>query len=250
MNIYFITGASRGIGAELAKQLLNKENIVIAIARTRNEELINFAKMNNFQLKYLQADLAELTNLKPLIEIMHNYINNKTKCITLINNAGIIEPIGRAEQNSIAAINLNITVNLTAPMALTSIFIKELADYQIDKKIINISSGAGRKVYDGWSSYCTAKAGLDHFSEVVASEQSELENGVKIMSIAPGIIDTDMQTTIRSSHKSAFRQLDRFINYKEKGLLATPEQTARKLIKIINDPNFVNLPVITDLREF
>ena len=65
------------------------------------------------------------------------------------------------------------------------------------KRILNISSGAGRNPYEGWGAYCTTKAGLDHFSRVVAMEQANEQYPVEIVSIAPGIIDTDMQATIR-----------------------------------------------------
>ena len=109
---------------------------------------------------------------------------------TLINNAGMVDPIGligtvRAEEMTNA-----IAVNLTAPMILSNAFISTLKNFEGSKRIVNISSGAGRNAYEGWGTYCTTKAGLDHFSRVVALEQENAEHPVDIVSIAPGIIDT------------------------------------------------------------
>ena len=115
---------------------------------------------------------------------------------------------------------------------------------------MNISSGAGRKVYEGWGTYCTTKAGLDHFSRVVAFEQANAEYPVDIVSIAPGIIDTGMQETIRSSNEEVFPLLDQFIDYKEKGLLSSAEGTAEKLIQFMEKEDFQKVGPILDIRDF
>lgn len=249
MNIYFITGASKGIGYELCRQLIANNNIIIAVARTKNEQLIKLAEKENCQLKFIQFDLANHNKINELIEVMVDYVDEKVKTITLINNAGVIAPIGQTENNKPEDIARSIAVNLTAPIVLSSTFIKELAHLQIDKKIINISSGAGRKVYHGWSSYCTTKAGLDHYTRVVAAEQKDVPFGVKLISIAPGIIDTQMQEIIRSSQKDDFKHLEQFITYKNKGLLSTPHDTAKKLINVIQSDQFDNLDPVIDLRN-
>src|SRR5690606_11750687 len=177
-------------------------------------------------------------------------IKNSPSSVTLINNAGIIEPIGRVENNGAEKIAKNIAVNLTAPMILTSEFINTFRESNIDKKVINISSGAGRKPYSGWSSYCSSKAGLDHFTRVIDVEQRDKPYGVKAISLAPGIIDTDMQTKIRQSDKSDFERVETFIQYKEKGELSSPDQTAAKIIEIMKRTDFRLLDPILDLRNF
>ncbi len=143
-----------------------------------------------------------------------------------------------------------IAVNLTAPMILSNAFISVLKNFQGVKRIVNISSGAGRNAYEGWGTYCTTKAGLDHFSRVVALEQENAAYPVDIVSIAPGIIDTGMQETIRGSKEEAFPLLDRFIDYKEKGLLSSAEQTAGKLIAFMENEDFKTVGPIADLRDF
>ncbi|MBS4217977.1 (S)-benzoin forming benzil reductase [Bacillus sp. FJAT-49711] len=250
MHIYIITGASKGIGQALCKQLLQENHLIICVARTKSEELIQLANEKNDKLVFLEYDLAKSYGLEALMGEICRHFPEQLQSITLINNAGVIDPIGRTENNDSDAIIKSIAVNLTAPMILTSAFIKQFHKYQIPKKVINISSGAGRNPYTGWSSYCASKAGLDHYSRVVSEEQKNVKNRVKIISIAPGIIDTGMQGRIRASNKKDFELIDRFVEYKNKGMLSSPENTAMKLIQVIESDDFYELEPVVDLRDF
>lgn len=240
IDIVIVTGASRGIGLELLKQFQKKGRKVIGLARTIPDEAEEFFTVD------LTA-VEQLENVLP--KIIDNY-KEKASSFTLINNAGTVEPIGVIGEVNAADITGAMTINLTAPMILSNTFIRELAEFKGAKKIMNISSGAGRKVYEGWATYCTTKAGLDHFSRVVATEQSQEKNPVDIVSIAPGIIDTDMQETIRSSGEETFPLLAQFINYKEQGLLSSPEETARNLIRFLEEVDFKETGPIADIRNY
>lgn len=240
IEIFIITGASKGIGLSLANQLTEKGKQVIGLARTKPAEAKHF----------INVDLTETEKLpKILAELIQQYKDEATS-FTLINNAGTVEPIGlmgTVEGHSVADA---LAINLTAPMILSNTFIKELADFTGTKKIVNISSGAGRKAYEGWGVYCTTKAGLDHFSRVVAAEQATEKYPVHIVAIAPGIIDTDMQQTIRASNQDVFPLVERFIDYKAEGQLSSPEETARKLIAFIETANLKQVGPIADIREW
>jgi benzil reductase ((S)-benzoin forming) len=241
MNHYIVTGASKGIGFELAKQLSEEGHFVIGIARTAN---------NLTGVKFIEADLSKTATLESLIdEIIANAPKN-TVSFTLINNAGTVNPIGLIGTVSAEEINTAVALNLTAPMIFSNAFILKLKEFEGLKRIINISSGAGRNAYEGWGTYCTTKAGLDHFSRVVALEQGKAEHPVEIVSIAPGIIDTGMQETIRASKEDAFPLIARFIDYKEKGLLSSAEQTAGQLIAFMENRDFKTAGPIADLRDF
>lgn len=239
IEIIIITGASKGIGLALLKQLQAEGKKVIGLARTIPTE----AK------KFVAVDLTETEKLPTIIaEIIEEY-KDKAISFTLMNNAGTVEPIGLMGTVDNGAITDALTINLTAPIILSNAFIGELASFTGSKKIINISSGAGRSTYEGWGVYCTTKAGLDHYSRVVAVEQATEENPVNIVAIAPGIIDTDMQQTIRSSNEGAFPLIDRFVDYKAQGLLSSPDETARKLIKFMKEADFNKVGPIADIRE-
>jgi benzil reductase ((S)-benzoin forming) len=158
--------------------------------------------------------------------------------IHLINNAGILDPIKPVERSSAREIKLNINVNLIAPMVMVSEFMKHAADLPTEKRIINISSGAGRHPVYGWGCYGSSKAGLDLFSQTVSAEQRGKKFPVKSVSFAPGIIDTDMQKQIRATDKEDFADVERFKEYKEEEQLLPPEKVAGILVELIENESF------------
>lgn len=239
MNIYIVTGASKGIGFELMKQLRDRGGKVIGVARTNQGDPSDFIK----------ADLSETSKLDEMIwHIVEENIYQAT-AFTLINNAGIVEPIGLSGSVNAEQITQAVSINMTAPMVLSNAFIASLKRFEGQKKIVNISSGAGRKSYEGWGVYCATKAGLDHFSRVISLEQENAEFPVEIVSIAPGIIDTGMQETIRSSDADDFPLLDRFIDYKSQGQLSSAAQTAGQLIAVLDRKDFKEIGPIADIRQ-
>lgn len=240
MDIFIITGASKGIGFELSKQLRIKEKKVIGIARTSLEITEDFVNI----------DLADTNNLEKIMNEIIDKNSVSASSFTLINNAGMVDPIGLIGSVSAEKMTQALTVNLTAPMILANRFIAKLKGFEGEKRIVNISSGAGRNPYEGWGTYCTTKAGLDHFSRVVALEQEDAVYPVDIVSIAPGIIDTGMQETIRESKADAFPLLDQFVAYKEQGLLSSAKHTAEKLIAFMEQEDFKTVGPIVDIRNF
>lgn len=240
IEIVIVTGASKGIGLALYKQLQARGKKVIGLARSVPTEAKNF----------VSVDLAETAKLEAVLStIIREHITDATS-FTLINNAGMVEPIGLVGMLESHEMSAALTVNLTAPIILSNTFIKELSLFTGEKKIMNISSGAGRKAYEGWGVYCTTKAGLDHFSRVIAVEQERMPYPVEIVSIAPGIIDTDMQATIRNSSEEEFPLLDRFVEYKAQGALSSAEETARKLISFLEGADFKIAGPIADIRHY
>lgn len=239
IEVIIVTGASKGIGLALLRQLQEQGKTVIGLARTTPAEAKHFVSVDLSETEKLPATIAEIIN----------QYGDQARSFTLINNAGTVEPIGVMGTVHSGDIASAMTINLTAPMILSNAFISELAGFYGPKTIVNISSGAGRKAYEGWGVYCTTKAGLDHFSRVVAAEQEAEAYPVKIVSIAPGIIDTDMQETIRSSDEAAFPLLDRFVEYKAQDMLSSPEETARKLIGFMENAGFKKVGPIADIRE-
>ena len=91
----------------------------------------------------------------------------------LINNAGVIAPVGPLERADAGEIERNLAVNLVAPMLLMRRFLRATASRSPLRRIINISSGAGRRPIFGWGAYCAAKAGLDMATRVVALEAAD-----------------------------------------------------------------------------
>ena len=242
MKNYIVTGTTSGIGLEIANQLLEAGHTVYGIARKENG--IEHHRYNHYLL-----DLTETPKLTHMMNEIIKEASSGASSFTLINNAGTIEPIGMAGEINSILIAKSIAVNLTAPMVLTGAFINELTTKDVPKKVVQISSGAGRNALGGWSSYCAGKAGLDRFTEAVNLEESNKPNGVRLVSIAPGIIDTNMQNTIRQSSESAFPSVERFKEYKESGQLSNAKDVAEKLIRFIESDQFYKVDVLTDLRN-
>ncbi len=221
-KILIITGGSKGLGLGLAKEYHKNGYRVISISRSKAVKLY-------FEEQY-QCDLSKSETIEnTLTEIFSHLDKNNTKQLTLINNAGDLGTVNTIENLTPSEISYTIQVNLTAPMILSSQFIKLSKDWNCKKQIFNISSGAAVNPYESWVMYCASKAGLDMMTKVVSKEQKELANGVGIVSIYPGIVDTNMQEKVRNTPKDHFKAVQRFIDFYEHGDLFSPEQVAEKI---------------------
>lgn len=239
MKVYYITGTSRGLGLALAEALLsNEDNLVIGIGRQ--------SELNHANYRHKRLDLSDIVEVSKFRFAEHV----KAESATLINNAGTlgeINHVGRLDNKELASA---LNVNLVAPVILMNNFISGYQE-KLDTKrtILNISSGAGVAAYDGWGAYCTSKAGVNMISEVAERERvlAQDEN-LRILSIAPGIIETNMQAQIRDAKVSNFSNVDRFVELKEHDLLQSPQETAEKLIQLLNSP-ISDRTVFQDLRQ-
>lgn len=237
--LYIITGASKGIGEALANQLeQDSNNEVLRLARTNPNALSNLISV-------------DLTDETASVKVMTDWLSSRlaaAKSVTLINNAGTVEPMGVVGKINASQLSQALMLNVGAVIALTSVFVELTDNFNGQKFVMNISSGAGRNAYEGWGVYCATKAAVDRFTEVLMNEQSTKINPVKVTSIAPGIIDTDMQSTIRSHSEEYFPNVDRFIDYKNTGKLSTPEVTAAALINYLHSEKMGTF-AITDIRD-
>jgi benzil reductase ((S)-benzoin forming) len=240
-NYIIITGASKGIGEGITKALLTKNNHLICIARSENENLISGASKLGVLIDFILYDLAHTTDIEDLMETVFAKINKKdVEKLILINNAGVLHPVGPIESCDSSQIQNHISINLVAPMLLTKEFIKLSKGWKCDKRVMNISSGAATNPYFGWSSYCSGKAGLNMLTRCVALEQEREDYPVKIISLAPGIIETNMQKAIRSTTEEQFPLRSKFVEFKEKGKLVDPEVSGKKISEVILGDNFKN----------
>ncbi len=224
MNYYFVTGSSKGLGKAIAELLLqNENNFVFGFSRSTT--------INHQRYYHKHIDFA---NLEMVQKMKFPELKDAEKLV-LINNAGVLSKVKHLgnldSQNIIDAF----TINLIVPTILTNEFIKMYQQNSVPKVIANISSGAGRTVIDGWGVYCASKAGIDMLSQVVQEESNINKNNITVLSIAPGIIDTEMQQEIRKVDETNFSNLARFIEYKKNGDLARAEDTAKKIMQFIVD---------------
>mgnify|MGYP006274846701 CR=1 FL=1 len=238
MNYFYITGTSRGIGKATADELLKDEsNFVFGISRHSSIQHKNY--------KHITLDLNDLEKVK---NFQFEELKNAEK-IVLFNNAGIlghVTQVGNMDNDKIIASH---NINLISPVLLTNNFISFYKESKAEKIIFNTSSGAASHTIPSWSTYCSTKAGLEMFVRVIDDEQQDVKNNpVKVFSVAPGVVDTEMQDEIREVEPENFRELDRFVQLKKNGQLVKPTDVAKKYVDIMNNPE--NYPeMVMDLRH-
>ncbi len=245
MKYYIITGSSKGIGEYVAKELLEKDNHLLCLSRSINHSLIKEGKDKDVALVYKSVDLNNVNTIAKIIQSWAGEIDPQlVEGLYLINNAGLIDPIKPVYKCEPEEIIRSINVNLIAPMILQAEFLKvcESIQHQLDKKItqriLNISSGAGRRAIQGWGVYCTSKAGLDMFSSCTNVDIKEGNKDVKIVSLAPGVVDTQLQQIIRSSNDDDFVLVNQFKEYKDNGKLLSPAFVGQQIVKLLHSVDF------------
>jgi short-subunit dehydrogenase len=250
MDVFIITGTSQGLGNSLVKQLIRKEHRVYAISRRPSEDLQVLAQELGCHYKFIQKDLNDT---KELDQVMHTILDSLKghafESLNLVNNAGVVHPVGKVGSKSWEDIENNIHVNLLAPILLMNSFVSLTQSLALKKRIINISSGAGKKPYTSWSSYCASKSGLNMFSEVLKLEQEKEAYPIEVLSLAPYIMDTNMQASLRSSSKDDFPLRETFIGFKDQNLLLKSDQVAEIVIQILKGDQWPD-QVIKDVRDF
>ncbi|MGM0902684.1 MAG: (S)-benzoin forming benzil reductase [Bacillota bacterium] len=234
MKYAIITGSSRGLGAAIAKRMLEENVSVIGVSRSQNEELKDLSSKNGVDYHFYTCNLASSTEISSVFqEISELVFNKQTDQVYLINNAGIIEPIETAGLFDDQAMITNIQVNLTAPIQICNLFLKRAKESNIPLSIANVTSGAAERPVHGWSLYCSTKAGLNMFTQTTGLELDNQQSPFKVIGYSPGIMDTEMQSTIRSSSEEAFAELDKFKDFKEKGMLRSTTVVANALVKLV-----------------
>ncbi len=240
-NLYIVTGTTRGLGAALAARIAaDRANDLIALARAPDGAVPGGWR--------IEADLADSAALARACERAVARMRGKRPAkAVLINNAGIVSPIGPLDQVDAAELERSLAVNLLAPMLLMRWFLGATAEVPL-RRIINISSGAARRPIFGWSAYCSAKAGLDMASRTVALECEARGLAVEVVSLAPGVIDTPMQGLVRAAPPERFRDVERFRAMKAEGALRPADDVAADILRLEAAGSLRGDPV-RDLRE-
>lgn len=232
MKLAIITGGSKGLGLSLIEEYCNKGFKVISIAR--NTPIFEHA---NF-IDNIEFDLSQIDKFDLLEQQLFSTIDKLTlEKVLLINNAGRLGKISSIENCSNDDMSKTIQLNVTAPLLMSSMFLRKFANSNLKTEILMISSGAGLHPYAGWTSYCTSKAGIELMTKSIALEQVN-NNNVRILSLNPGVMDTQMQVQIRNTKKADFDRVDRFLELKKENQLASTSNIAKKIVQISENDNY------------
>ncbi|RQH02163.1 SDR family oxidoreductase [Paraburkholderia dinghuensis] len=239
-----VTGHTRGLGAALAEELLARGIRVLGLGRGDHPSL---AGRHATAFEQTVLDLADTAAIEHWLATgaLRTFIGD-ADCVLLFNNAGTVDPIAPCGAQDAGVVARAIALNVAAPLMLANaIAAPDTAKAQASRRIVHVSSGAARNAYAGWSVYCATKSALDHHARAVALDAP---HGVRICSVAPGVVDTGMQATIRSTSVERFPLRERFEQLKQDGKLTTPEAAARQLIEYALSDAFGSTST-TDVRE-
>ena len=248
-HLTIITGSSRGLGAALVAQRLLPGHTVLGIARQTNAVLQAQADAAGVPLTQWPLDLADSAAAANQLQSWLAGLDGRSfTSATLINNAGVVGRLAPLDQVPLAELTQALRVGLEAALLLSASFLHATRDWPGARRLLNISSGLGRTAMAGSAAYCAAKAGMDHFSRALALEQATLANPARVVAMAPGVIDTDMQAELRASDAALFPDRARFVQMHADGVLVSAQDCATRLLARLERADFGQVPV-ADIRD-
>ena len=218
-HLYILTGASRGMGLAMAQQLLQPGHSLVCISRQANAELAQAARAADVPLAQWTHNLADGESASDRLRSWLASQNaSQWQEATLINNAAALPRIAPLAQSHAHELATVLRVKWSMPAMASQ------------------------------SAYCAVKAGMDHFTRCLALEEELKPHGAKVCSLAPGVIDTDMQVQLRGAQAHDFPDQPRFAQLKERGLLSSPQEAAASVLAYLARADFGSQPV-ADVRE-
>ncbi|MFC4656922.1 SDR family NAD(P)-dependent oxidoreductase [Rheinheimera marina] len=219
-ELVVITGASRGLGLALCRQLLNAGYRVLAISRTQPDALLTLAA----QQPALSLEHADLSNLEQIQGLCNHWVKQYGRPYALVNNAAVgYDGVLATMHNS--EIDALLKLNLQAPILLCKYLLRPMLLNQRGR-IVNISSIIARTGFNGLSVYAASKAGLEGFSKSLARETGKA--GITVNCVAPGYMQTDMTQSLQGD------KLDSIKRRSPLGRLATPDDAAGAVVYLLS----------------
>lgn len=236
-RVVVVTGASRGLGAALAQAALTAGAKVGACSR--GEPAITPGA--TAVVSRLSVDNPEA------LTAFADEVWEKLGPIDLwINNAGVLGPVGPLRDAPTDELLSALQINVFGTMLGGRYLARRCRAIGHRSVLINLSSGAARRAYAGWSAYCGSKAAVDRLSEVLALEEQPL---LRVHSLAPGVFESEMQATLRTLDAERFPEVNKFKRLHADGALHTPQAVAVRILSLAFESWGQGLPVCLDLRE-
>lgn len=235
-KVALVTGARRGIGAAAAVALAQAGATVAAAGRRAGDcaalvEEITAAGGKAFDHA---MDVADLTGIAARIEAL---VERAGRLDVIVNNAGVIEPMSRLDALDAAAFDLAMRTNVSGPAAIIA---AAWPHFRTGGRVINILSGAATRPLIGWAAYCSSKAAL-----LMLTRAAELEGaaaGIHCFGLAPGLVDTAMQASIRAAKINSISDIPQ-----EK--LSTPRDAALAIAWLASGAGDAHAGTMVDIRN-
>jgi 3-oxoacyl-[acyl-carrier protein] reductase len=189
-----VTGASRGLGAAVARRFWNEGADLVLAVRDRAYVSALFSELDshaNQSIVTLSMDLLDGESVRTLVNrIVESGVQ---KLDVLVNNAAVLGPIGRVWETADKDWQNTITANLVSPALICSSVVPWMARTG-GGRIINMSGSGATGPRPNFSAYAAAKAGLVRFSETLAQEV--IDSNITVNCVSPGPMATEMLAAI------------------------------------------------------
>jgi NAD(P)-dependent dehydrogenase (short-subunit alcohol dehydrogenase family) len=228
-RVAVITGASRGLGAGLAARFA-EHGVRLGLcarhepARPDGADGVVTAAVDVTDAQAVDRFASEVADRLGPIDLW-------------INNAGLLEPIAPLRDAEPAQLEAHVRTNVLGVLYGSRAYVRHVRHVPRTNGggvLVNITSGAATSVYEGWSAYCATKAAVDQATRVIAAEEADA--GLRAYAVSPGVVDTDMQATIRATSPEAFPQVERFRKMAETGAFNKPSSVADHILAAAFDP--------------
>ena len=238
-----VTGHSRGLGEAITTHLLTRGIRVLGVSRHGNDALV---RQFGTRLRQVSLDLSDEAALVRWLsgDVLKEFARDVDAPL-LVNNAGVLEPMGAPQMQDVQLVARAVAVNVAAVLMLTAAFARVTSNAG-ERRVLQVSSGAGRNARAGWSVYCSTKAAVDHHARCVALDAPPR---FRISSVAPGVIDTDMQAEIRATTDERFPNRPRFVKLHQNNELPSPGTIGGRIVDYLLSDGFGKEPIF-DLQEF
>jgi NAD(P)-dependent dehydrogenase (short-subunit alcohol dehydrogenase family) len=258
VSLTVLTGASRGLGLAIAQQILARPapQHLLTLSRRPEPSLADLAAAHGHRLEAWAVDLADAQSVAERLAAWLSAwratpAGAEGGAVTLINNAGVLAPLQPAADTDPVALIQALRVGLEAPLLLAAALLRATRDWPARQlggvRVLNVSSGLGRRGMAGSAAYCAAKAGLDNGSRALALEEATLPWPAHVVSLAPGVIDTDMQVELRRANPATFPEHARFVDLQRHRHLTSPKDAAHAVLGWLARPDF-GQTVVADVR--
>ena len=222
--VVIVSGASRGLGAAVTRWLAKIGSAITLIARSADKlaEVSEDVRRLGGESLVFEADVSNYGDCRRAVE---ETLTRFGRIDSVVNNAGIVTPISAIAQTDPDNWRYNIEVNLIGPFNLVRAAVVDLRKQK--GRVVNVSSGAANLVLETVSAYCAGKAALNHFTQVLAAEETTLT----ALAVRPGVVDTEMQAVLRREGSKAMTasQVAYYHQLKDRGALEPPEIPARSI---------------------
>lgn len=238
--LLWISGASSGIGAALARTAPYDDAHIIDISRSGGTP----------GTEHVPADLADPASWSAVGAHFHAKLAQFAGShVGFVHAAAAVEPIGFAGEVDHTAYRQTVLLNAAAPQVLGDVLLGALdaAGFEGTADLVFISSGAARHPSEGWSAYCAGKAGQDMWVRTVGAEQTRRGRRRRVIAVAPGVVATDMQDQIRATDERDFPRVGRFHELHENRQLLDPLDSAKRIWAIVDSD--VESGAVVDVRD-